>query len=184
VATTNLFSVIVLGGRHSRVHRIAEWIAKEGPYLKPTVRFGTEGPPAEVHRIMASHGIPRDRYIMDYRGWDTLSTFTELCEDIELEEPLVLYVATDQYHLRRSYWTAKMVFLFSYVEVEPLLLHTDEPGEEESVWRALRDAAMGLFWACTGINLASRGLRKVRWPLISGWAKESEAIDAGETVAG
>jgi uncharacterized SAM-binding protein YcdF (DUF218 family) len=179
----NLVSVVVLGGRLDRVKKFARWMAMEGPYLKPTVWFGTEGPPAAVHELMAAEGVTRDKYMLDYRAWDTLSTFIELYKDIVESDPLVLYVATDQYHLRRSLWVAKAVFLFSGITVVPMELHTDEPGEEESVFKALRDAAMGLVFAVTGMNLASRSLKRKRWAMIAQWAEEAKA-NAGTSLVG
>jgi uncharacterized SAM-binding protein YcdF (DUF218 family) len=167
-------TILHLGGRAERIQTTAHIARHWCP--EAHIIFGTEADPANIVATMTAYGIPRDRYTLDYRAWDTLTNFTEVWDLLEKVGTTELYVVTDQYHIRRSMFIAQAVTAFTGITVIPCVEHTEDPGEEEAFLRALRDGFKALFWRVTGITLGSRKLKALRMKQIKAWADQAKTL--------
>lgn len=167
-------TILHLGGRFERILTTAHIARHWCP--EAHIIFGTEADPKLIVETMTAYGIPRDRYTLDYRAWDTVTNFTEVCDIIRKLGTTELYIVTDQYHMRRSWMIALAVTAFRGIAVIPCVEHTEDPGEEETFIRAVRDCSRALTWRFTGITLGSRKLKEQRMKVISAWAKEAAAL--------
>lgn len=166
--------VLHLGGRFDRVLATGRLARRLGMF--DHVLFATEADPARVVATMNTFGVDRSMYTLDYRAWDTVTSFTELWSTIKEYNPRNIIVVTDQYHMRRASLVAQAALAFRGIKLITCTVHTHDTDTQEKLWRALRDCAMALLWRFTGINLASRGLKQQRSAQIKAWALEAEAL--------
>ena len=91
--------ILELGGNINRLDTALE-LAKKHP--DALIIISSEGNPAGCLAKLKAAGIPKDRFILDYQAWDTVTNFTKTFPIICGNKIQELYIVTDLFHIPRS----------------------------------------------------------------------------------
>ncbi|MBD1909508.1 MULTISPECIES: YdcF family protein [unclassified Leptolyngbya] len=148
-------AILVLGGSPDREAYAAEF-AQAHPDLPIWVSSGS---PEEYSTWLFTeeYGIDLERLHLDYRAVDTVTNFTSLVDEFDMQNIHSLYLVTSDYHMRRAQVIGTIVFGSRGIEFQPLPVPTEKPSEPWN--KVARDAARSLLWVATGHTGASLGHR-------------------------
>ena len=175
--------IMPLGGRLERVHAAVGCVRQLEWYENYIVLVDEADPKAALDILLAG-GVPRERVVFDYSGWDTLTEFILRYDFLRKLGVTELWVVTDNYHMARAEAIAHAVFAFTDVRVRTFMRYTvnPHPASVESFYKVLRDASMAWSWRVTkwwqfpGLNLASRSLKRTRWAGMQKSADEARRL--------
>ena len=156
-------AILELGGNINRLDTALE-LAKSHP--DALIIISSEGDPAGCLAKLKAAGIPKDRFILDYQAWDTVTNFTTTLPIIRDEEIGELYVVTDLFHIPRSKAICESIY-FGRGVVRNYVPHgTDD--HKETLWY---DTFRALLWRFTGHLLYDEKVKEQRMPGIEADAK-------------
>ena len=112
----------------------------------------TEGAPTTVINRLDSAGISRDRYIMDFKAWDTLTNFALTYDLIKNQIGAKrLLVVTDKFHIERSMIIATMIYYMTGVKLEAHPYMGGDLARKEDLPNKLGDGLRGILWRFTSL---------------------------------
>ena len=171
--------ILELGGNPARLYRVLE-LANQYPDAKIVV--SSESSPEHVVGLLRGSGITDDRFILDFKAWDTVTNFTKTLKLICSYKPKKLYVVTDKFHMRRSIAIATAVYFLRGIKViaEPYLGSEPHPPESDELVRYDRNRSY--LWRLTGYLQYIQSIKDQRMPGIE--ADERRAKEQGYPVNG
>ena len=141
--------IIHLGGNPNRIDKTIE-LAAANP--DAVVVVSTEGAPETVINRLDSAGVSRDRYIMDFKAWDTLTNFALTYDLIKNQIGAKrLLVVTDKFHIERSMIIATKIYYLTGVKLEAHPYMGGNLAYKEDLPNKLGDALRGILWRFTGL---------------------------------
>ena len=153
--------VLWLGGNSARGEMAASVaISRPGS----VVVVSTEGDPRGCLQKLLDRGIAKERVILDYKAWDTVTNFSLTWPLIEKLGAKTVYVVTDGFHMRRSMGIAKIVYAGRGVKA---LAMPSSPSGAKEPWRlTIEDWLRAALWRLTGIQHKWQHVYDARWPQI------------------
>jgi len=151
-------AILELGGNINRLDTALE-LAKQQP--DALIIISSEGDPAGCLAKLKAAGIPKDRFILDYKAWDTVTNFTTTLPIIRDQEIGELYVVTDLFHIPRSQVICESVYLGRGVVKHYVAHGTDD--HKEPIWY---DLFRALLWRFTGYLWYDEAVKDSRMPQI------------------
>lgn len=151
--------ILELGGNVNRMNKAIE-LAKVHP--DTLIIVSSEGVPDVVVSLVDNAGISRDRLLLDYNAWDTVTNFTATYKLIKSFEPKKLYVVTDKFHMRRSMAIADAVYFRRGVELIPSPYESTHP--EEPIKLVIEDFLRASLWRTTGYLFYDPAVKDQRMP--------------------
>lgn len=167
--------ILELGGNVNRMNKVVE-LAKVYPDTKIIV--SSEGSPDIVVSLLDNAGISRERLLLDYNAWDTVTNFTTTYKLIKSFDPEKLYIVTDKFHMLRSMAIASAVYFLRNVELVPSPYESTHP--EEPIKLIIEDFLRAAFWRGTGYLFYDPAVKEQRMPGIN--ADKRYAISKGYPV--
>ena len=163
--------ILELGGNINRLDTALE-LAKEHP--DSLIVISSEGDPARCLEKLKSAGIPKDRFILDYQAWDTVTNFTKtfpiICEN-KIQE---LYIVTDLFHIPRCKAICESAYFGKKIS-RHYVPHGDEK-RKESFELILGDTIRTLLWKFTGHLFYDKKVKEQRMPTIESDSKIAEDL--------
>jgi len=151
-------AILELGGNINRLDTALE-VAKQHP--DALIIISTESDPKGCLDKLKAAGIPKDRFILDYKAWDTVTNFTETFPIIRDQEIGELYVVTDLFHIPRSQAICESVYFGKSVVTHYVAHGTDD--HKETIWY---DLIRSLVWRFTGYLIYDQKVKDQRMPSI------------------
>ena len=155
--------ILELGGNPARLYRVIE-LARQYPDAK--VIISSEGSPDHVVGLLRGAGIPDDRFILDFKAWDTVTNFTHTLQLAKSYAPGTIYVVTDQFHMKRAMAIAKAVYFLRGIKLvaEPYMGSEPHPPESEELVRY--DRRRSWLWRLTGYLKYDKAVKDQRMPAL------------------
>ena len=135
-------AILELGGNINRLDTALD-LAKKSP--NALIIISSESDPKECLQKLKAAGIAKERFILDYNAWDTVTNFVKTLPIIKNEEIDELYVVTDLFHIQRSRIICESVYFNTGVKTYYIPHGTDD--HKESIWY---DMFRSIFWRFTG----------------------------------
>ena len=151
--------ILELGGNVNRMNKAIK-LAKVHP--DTLIIVSSEGVPDVVVSLVDNAGISRDRLLLDYNAWDTVTNFTATYKLIKSFEPKKLYVVTDKFHMRRSMAIADAVYFRRVVELIPSIYESTHP--VEPIKLVIEDFLRASLWRTTGYLFYDPAVKDQRMP--------------------
>jgi len=170
--------ILELGGNAARLYKVIE-LAEE--HTCAEVIVSSEGSPDHVVSLLRGAGINDDRFLLDFKAWDTVTNFTETVKLIKSFKPKNLYVVTDQFHMKRSMAIARAVYFLSGIRIIPSPYMGSEPHDPENPKYVRDDRFRAWLWRLTGYLKYYPNVKEARMPQIE--ADEKRAKEAGYPVS-
>lgn len=170
--------ILELGGNAARLYKVLE-LASEYPEAK--IIISSEGSPDHVVGLLRGAGINDERFLLDFKAWDTVTNFTETVKLIKSFHPKNLYVVTDQFHMKRSMAIATAVYFLSGMRIIPNPYMGSEPHDPENPKYVRDDRFRAWLWRLTGYLKYYPNVKEARMPQIE--ADEKHAKEAGYPVS-
>lgn len=170
--------ILELGGNPARLYEVVA-IAQAQENTKIIV--STESSPDYVVQFLKGAGITRDRFVLDFKAWDTVTNFTKTIKLIKSYKPRKLYVVTDKFHMRRSMVIANAVYFLSGIQLIAKPYLGSEPHDPEPDKLVRDDQFRAWLWRLTGYLKYFPEVKKQRWPQIEADYKHS--VDCGYPVS-
>lgn len=167
--------ILDLGGNVNRVTTAVE-LAQQHP--DTVIIVSSENVPDVVVSLVDNGGISRDRLILDYNAWDTVTNFTTTYKLIKSFNPKKLYVVTDKFHMRRSMAIADATYFRRGVELIPT--PHDSVRQDEPLKLVIEDFFRAAFCRLTGYLFYDPTVKKQRMPGIE--ADKRRALSQGYPV--
>ena len=167
--------ILELGGNVNRMTKAVE-LALVYPDAKIVV--SSESSPDVVVSMVDNAGISRDRLLLDYNAWDTVTNFTTTYKLIKSFDPKKLYVVTDAFHMRRSMAIADAVYFRRGIELIPSPYESSHPAEPIKL--IIEDFLRASLWRGTGYLYYDPTVKDQRMPGIN--ADKQYAISRGYPV--
>ena len=161
-------AILELGGNINRLDTALE-LAKQHP--DALIIISSEGDPAGCLAKLKAAGIPKDRFILDYNAWDTVTNFTTTMPLIEKYEIDELYVVTDLFHIPRSKAICETIYFFRGV-VRHYVPHGNDD-HKETIWY---DFIRSLIWRLSNHLVYDEKVKEQRMPGIEADAKLAEEL--------
>ena len=152
-------AILGLGGNINRLDTVLE-LAKQ--YPDALIIISSEENPAECLAKLKAAGIPKDKFILDYNAWDTVTNFTKTFPIIRDQEIGDLYVVTDLFHIPRSEAICESVYFGRGVQKNYVAHGSDD--HKEVIWG---DLFRSFFWRLTGYLFYDKSIKDSRMPQIS-----------------
>ena len=170
--------ILELGGNAARLYKVIE-LAEE--HTSAEVIVSSEGSPDHVVSLLRGAGINDDRFLLDFKAWDTVTNFTETVKLIKSFKPKNLYVVTDKFHMKRSMAIARAVYFLSGIKLIPCPYMGSEPHDPENPKYVRDDRFRAWLWRLTGYLKYYPNVKTARMPQIL--AAEKHAKAAGYPVS-
>jgi uncharacterized SAM-binding protein YcdF (DUF218 family) len=170
--------ILELGGNAARLYKVLE-LASEYPEAK--IIISSEGSPDHVVGLLRGAGINDERFLLDFKAWDTVTNFTETVKLIKSFHPKNLYVVTDQFHMKRSMAIATAVYFLSGMRIIPSPYMGSEPHDPEDPKYVRDDRFRAWLWRLTGYLKYYPDVKAARMPQIE--ADERHSKEAGYPVS-
>lgn len=167
--------ILELGGNVNRMNKAIE-IAQQN--LDTIIVVSSEDLPDVVVSLVDNAGISRDRLLLNYDAWDTVTNFTETYKLIKSFEPQKLYVVTDRFHMRRAMAIADAAYFRRGIELIPSPYESSHP--EEPIKLIIQDFLRSALWRGTGYLLYDPKVKEQRMPSLE--ANKRYAISKGYPV--
>jgi uncharacterized SAM-binding protein YcdF (DUF218 family) len=151
-------AILSLGGNINRLDTALE-VAKQHP--DALIIISSEENPAGCLAKLKAAGIPKDRFILDYQAWDTVTNFTTTLPIVRDQEIGKLYVVTDLFHIPRSKAICESIYFGTGVIRNYIPHGTDD--RKEPIWY---DTLRAIFWRLTGHLLYDEKVKDARMPAI------------------
>ncbi|QPX48244.1 hypothetical protein PQC13_gp279 [Synechococcus phage S-SRM01] len=161
-------AILELGGNINRLDTVLELVKQ---YPDALIIISSEGDPKGCLAKLKAAGISKDRFILDYQAWDTVTNFTTTLPIIRDQEIADLYVVTDLFHIPRAQAICESVYLFRGVVKHYVAHGTDD--HKETIWY---DTFRALLWRFTGYLLYDKSVKDQRMPGIEADAKLAEEL--------
>ena len=167
-----VFSIDARGFRHVILHlggnfrRIYTTIALAKLLPSAYIIVSSEYDPEKIVREFEAAGIKRDRYMLNYEAWDTVTNILSTMDEVLQRGTLELHVVTDEFHMRRSMWITKIAYFGLGVTLHQFSHLGDYPGVKESIRRVLIDIGRTLIWKIFNVVWYSPSIKKRRMPEI------------------
>jgi uncharacterized SAM-binding protein YcdF (DUF218 family) len=161
-------AIIELGGNNNRLDTALE-LAKQHP--DALIIISSEGYPAGCLAKLKAAGISKDRFILDYNAWDTVTNFTTTLSIIRKQKIKELYVVTDLFHIPRSKKICETVYFGRGVKRYYVPHGSDD--HKEILWY---DWMRSLIWRTTGYLIYDKKVKEQRMPAIEADAKLAEEL--------
>jgi uncharacterized SAM-binding protein YcdF (DUF218 family) len=161
-------AILELGGNINRLDTVLELVKQHPDAL---IIISSEGDPAGCLAKLKAAGIPKDRFILDYNAWDTVTNFTTTLPIIRDQEIDELYVVTDLFHIPRSRSICEAIYFGRGVLRSYVPHGTDD--HKEPIWY---DTFRALLWRFTGHLLYDEKVKEQRMPGIEADAKLEEEL--------
>lgn len=161
--------VLWLGGNFARGNKVAE-IALQN--TSTTVLVSSESDARACHQFLLNTGLPRERFILNYDAWDTVSNFTKTWPIVERLKAQHVYVVTDGFHMKRAMAIANAVYC-----MRPVIAHAcpcSPIGKGEPEHRVREDRLRAMTWRLTGYEPRWADVYEARMP----YYREQAAIAA------
>ena len=141
--------IIHLGGNGNRIDKTIE-LASANP--DAVIVVSTEGDPTTITNRLDSAGVSRDRYILDFKAWDTLTNFALTYDLIKNKIGATrLLVVTDKFHIERSMIIATKIYYMTGVRLEAHPYMGGNLAYKEDLANKLHDSLRGILWRFTGL---------------------------------
>lgn len=170
--------ILELGGNAARLYKVLE-LAEENTSAE--IIISSEGSPDHVVGLLRGAGINDDRFLLDFKAWDTVTNFTETVKLIKSFKPKNLYVVTDQFHMKRSMAIANAVYFLSGIRIIPSPYMGSEPHDPEPGELIRDDRIRAWLWRLTGYLKYYPNVKAERMPQLL--ADEKRAKEAGYPVS-
>lgn len=170
--------ILELGGNPARLYRVIE-LARQYPDAK--VIISSEGSPDHVVGLLRGAGIPDDRFILDFKAWDTVTNFTHTLQLAKSYAPGIIYVVTDQFHMKRAMAIATAVYFLSGMRIIPSPYMGSEPHDPEDPKYVRDDRFRAWLWRLTGYLKYYPDVKAARMPQLE--ADERHSKEAGYPVS-
>jgi len=167
--------ILELGGN---VNRMTKAIKLALIYPDAKIIVSSESSPDVVVSMIDNAGINRERLLLDYNAWDTVTNFTTTYKLIKSFDPKKLYVVTDAFHMRRSMAIADAVYFRRGVQLIPSPYESTHP--EEPLKLVIEDFCRAALWRGTGYLYYDPVVKDQRMPGIN--ADKQYAISKGYPV--
>lgn len=167
--------ILELGGNVNRVNKAVE-LAKN--YPDAFIIVSSETSPDVVVSAFDNAEISRERLLLDYQAWDTVTNFTTTYKLIKSFQPQKLYIVTEQFHMRRAKAIADAVYFRRGVELIPSPYESTHP--EEPLKLIVEDFLRASLWRGTGYLFYDPTVKEQRMPGID--ADKQYAISKGYPV--
>ena len=161
-------AILELGGNINRLDTALE-LAKQHP--DALIIISSEGDPAGCLAKLKAAGIPKDRFILDYNAWDTVTNFTTTLPLIQKHEIDELYVVTDLFHIPRSKAICETIYFFRGVVRHYVPHGTDD--HKEPIWY---DTFRSVVWRLTHHLIYNEKVKEQRMAGIEADAKLAEEL--------
>ena len=165
--------ILELGGNAARLYKVLE-LAEENTSAEIIV--SSESSPDRVVAMLRGAGINDDRFLLDFKAWDTVTNFTETVKLIKSFKPKNLYVVTDKFHMKRSMAIARAVYFLSGINLIPCPYMGSEPHDPENPKYVRDDRFRAWLWRLTGYLKYYPNVKEARMPQIL--ADEKRAKEA------
>lgn len=169
--------ILDLGGNVNRVNKAVE-LAQKNP--NTVIIVSSENVPDVVVSLIDNGGISRDRLLLDYNAWDTVTNFTATYKLIKSFNPKKLYVVTDKFHMRRSMAIADAVYFRRGIELVPSPYLGGDLSREEPLKLVIEDFFRAVLWRLTGYLMYDPTVKEQRMPGLD--ADKRYAISKGYPV--
>jgi uncharacterized SAM-binding protein YcdF (DUF218 family) len=169
--------ILELGGNVNRMNKAIE-LAQYHPDALLVV--SSESSPDPVVSMVDNAGISRDRLLLDYNAWDTVTNFTTTYKLIKSFNPKKLYVVTDKFHMRRSMAIADAVYFRRGIELVPSPYLVGDLSREEPLKLVIEDFFRAALWRLTGYLMYDPTVKEQRMPGLD--ADKRYAISRGYPV--
>ena len=161
-------AILELGGNINRLDTALE-LAKQHP--DALIIISSEGDPAGCLAKLKAAGISKNRFILDYNAWDTVTNFTTTLPIIRDQEIGELYVVTDLFHIPRSKAICETIYFFRGVVINYVAHGYDD--HKEVIWY---DFMRSLVWRLTNHLIYDEKVKGQRMPGIEADAKVAEEL--------
>ena len=170
--------ILELGGNPARLYRVIE-LAHQ--YSDTKIIVSSEGSPDHVVGLLRGAGIPDDRFILDFKAWDTVTNFTETKQLLRGFNPAKIFIVTDNFHMRRAMKIANAVYWLSGISLiaEPYM--GSEPHDPEPNALVRQDAFRAWLWRLIGILKYDKAVKEQRMPALE--ADEQHSREQGYPVS-
>ena len=169
--------IIELGGNPARLYTVVE-LAKQYPEAK--ILISSEGSPDYVVNFLDQSSISRDRFVLDFYAWDTVTNFTETFCKIYGGNAKRLFIVTDNFHMKRAMAIAQAVYWLRGVELVPSPYMGSEPHDPESPDLIRNDRIRAWIWRIFGILKYYPKVKNERMPQLL--ADKQHSIEMGYPV--
>ena len=169
--------ILELGGNTARLNTVVQ-LAQQYPDAK--IIISSEGSPDFVVGFFDASNITRDRFLLDFNAWDTVTNFTTTKRLIRGYNPSKLFVVTDNFHMRRAMAIAGAVYWLSGIRLVPVPYMGSEPHDPEPDSLVRYDKWRAWLWRLTGILKYDPAVKDQRMPGIE--ADKQLAVDHGYPV--
>ena len=152
-------TILELGGNAARLQKVIELAAK---FPDSPIVISSEGPAEQVIGIMDEAGIPRNRWVLDYTAWDTVTNFTctlPLLRKLNTDKVLVV---TDGFHMKRAMRIATAVYFKN--GIEPVAEPSSPVDHNEDPKLVRLDTMRAWLWRATNQLLADQTVYDDRMP--------------------
>lgn len=170
--------ILELGGNAARLYTVLELAEEE---TSAEVIISSEGSPDYVVAMLRGAGINDDRFLLDFKAWDTVTNFTETVKLIKSFKPKNLYVVTDKFHMKRSLAIAHAVYFLSGIRIIPSPYMGSEPHDPENPKYVRTDRFRAWLWRLTGYLKYYPDVKNARMPQLL--ADEEHSKQAGYPVS-
>ena len=141
--------IIHLGGNWNRIDKTIE-LAAANP--EAVIVVSSEGNLATVIDRLDSAGVSRDRYIIDFKAWDTVTNFALTYDLIKNQIGANrLLVVTDMFHIERSMIIATKIYYLTGVKLESHPYMGGDLARKEDLQNKLGDGLRVILWRFTGL---------------------------------
>jgi len=170
--------ILELGGNPSRMYRVIE-LAQQYPSAQ--IVISSEGSPDLVVGLLRGAGISNDRFVLDFKAWDTVTNFTHTLQLVQSYAPQVVYIVTDQFHMKRAMAIAKAVYFLRAIRLvaQPYMGSEPHPPEPSELIRY--DQIRSWIWRLSGYLQYDKAVKDQRMPGIE--ADEQYARQQGYPVS-
>ena len=116
------------------------------------ILISSEGSITKVISRLEAEGVSRDRYIIDFKAWDTVTNFALTYDLIKNKIGAKrLLVVTDKFHIERSMIIATKIYFMTGMELEAHPYMGGDLARKEDLPNKLGDALRGILWRFTGL---------------------------------
>ena len=154
--------ILELGGNVNRMTKAVELALV---HSDTKIIVSSESTPDAVVSLVDNADIDRERLLLDYNAWDTVTNFTTTYELIRSFNPQKLYIVTDAFHMRRSVAIANAVFFRHNIQLIPSPYESAQLNEPFKI--VLEDFCRAALWKGTGYLYYDSTIKKQRMPGIN-----------------